>query len=119
MRRVKLGQWAPQGTHCAWAKKELGRTASIIEDGNARTKQERREEAAGIPTLREAFELEATSRLSLDDAFGGARSEETIQNYGSVLLRKLDGLLDARVDEIDHVAIQRRLDALTKEHPYA
>lgn len=119
VRRVKLGQWAPQGKHCAWAKKELGRAASNIEDGNARTKQERQEEAAGIPTLREAFELEATSHLSLDDAFGGARAEETIQNYRSVLVRKLDGLLDARVDEIDHAAIQRRLDTLTKEHPYA
>lgn len=121
-RRVKLGQWSAQGKHTAWAKKQVGKTAHDIDEGTVKTRQEREAEAASKavpPTLREAFELEAASRLGLDDAFGGPRAEETVQNYRSVLERKLDGLLDTRVDEIDHGEIQRRLDALTKSAPFA
>lgn len=121
-RRVKLGQWSAQGKHTAWAKKQVGKTAHDIDEGAVKTRQEREAEAASKavpPTLREAFELEAVSRLGLDDAFGGPRAEETVQNYRSVLERKLDGLLDTRVDEIDHGEIQRRLDALTKSAPFA
>lgn len=121
-RRVKLGQWSAQGKHTAWAKKQVGKTAHDIDEGAVKTRQEREAEAASKavpPTLREAFELEAASRLALDDAFGGPRAEETVQNYRSVLERKLDGLLDTRVDEIDQGEIQRRLDALTKSAPFA
>lgn len=86
-RRVKLGQWSAQGKHTAWAKKQVGKTAHDIDEGSVKTRRERDAEAASKalpPTLREAFELEAALRLALDDAFGGPRAEETVQNYRSL-----------------------------------
>ena len=94
VRAVKLGQWANQGTHCAWAKSQVGKVAHDIEQGNVKNRAEKavaaeavEAEKAGIPTLREAFELEVENRLTLDDAYGGPRAAETMQNYRSPLVR--------------------------------
>ena len=94
VRAVKLGQWANQGTHCAWAKGQVGKVAHDIEQGNVKNRAEKavaaeavEAEKAGIPTLREAFELEVENRLTLDDAYGGPRAAETMQNYRSPLVR--------------------------------
>lgn len=127
VRAVKIGQWAQTGTHCAWAKKQVGEIALAITTGQVKNREEKAVEAAaveaekaGIPTLREAFELEVENRLTLDDAYGGPRAKETVQNYRSTLLRYIDAKnLDTRVTELDHVAVQRQLDACSKEHPYA
>lgn len=127
VRAVKLGQWADKGTHCAWAKSQVGKVAHDIEQGNVKNRAEKavvaeaiEAEKAGIPTLREAFELEVENRLTLDEAYGGPRAAETMQNYRSPLFRYIDAKhLDSRVTEFDHVAVQRELDAVAKAHPFA
>lgn len=120
VRAVKLGQWADKGTHCAWAKSQVGKVAHDIEQGNVKNRAEKAVEVAGIPTLREAFELEVENRLTLDEAYGGPRAAETMQNYRSPLFRYIDAKhLDSRVTEFDHVAVQRELDAVAKSHPFA
>lgn len=42
-RSVKLAQWAQKGTHCAWAKKQVGKVALDIQEGAVRTRDEQRE----------------------------------------------------------------------------
>lgn len=118
-RSVKLAQWASTGTHCAWAKKQVGEVTQQIVTGAVRNRQEQVEDRVGIPTLREAFEMEVDRRLNLDDAYGGPRSAETMQNYRAAIDNYLGDLADALVTEIDHMTIQRRLDDCAKEHPYA
>ncbi len=63
-RRVKLGQWAAKGTHCRWAKEQVGRASLDVIEGRAQTKQEAIEAKSGIPTFREALELFLTHRTA-------------------------------------------------------
>jgi integrase len=118
-RRIKLGQWSNQGKHCAWAKKEVGRAASNIEDGVVKTKQEKAVERAGIPTLREAFELDAGRRQNPDDPNDRPVDEKTVAYYRSLLDRHLGSLQDQSVDVLDGRAIQLKLDNLYRANPYA
>jgi hypothetical protein len=57
-RSVKLAQWATQGTHCRWAKDQVGKVVLDITTGNVRTREETELEKnrLGIPTFREALE---------------------------------------------------------------
>ncbi|OJY27938.1 MAG: hypothetical protein BGP11_10980 [Rhodobacterales bacterium 65-51] len=87
-RRVKLGQWSAQGKHTAWAKKQVGKTAHDIDEGAVKTRQERVAEAASKavpPTLREAFELEAASRLGLDVRSAGHGPRKRSRTIGRFL----------------------------------
>ncbi len=65
-RAVKFGQWANQGTHCAWAKKQVGKALLEIQEGNVLTKGERELERAkpGIPTFSDALEQYITHRTT-------------------------------------------------------
>lgn len=112
-RRVKLGQWAPQGKHCAWAKKAAGQAASKIEDGKVQTKAEAAVDRATIPTLREAFELEVARRQAEEDV-----SDATINYYRSLLETHVGKLLDDTVDALDGRTIQHRLDTFYASNPY-
>lgn len=118
-RRVKLGQWATQGKHCAWAKKEVGRAASNIEDGVIKTRQEKAVERAGIPTLREAFERDMKWRRNRGESYGGAIHEKTDKEYCRSFDAYLTTWADDKVDAIDHAAIQRMLDDLAEDKPFA
>ena len=40
-RRVKLGQWAPRGMHCAWAKDQVGKVMLDVKEGKVATKAEK------------------------------------------------------------------------------
>ena len=66
VRAVKLGQWANQGTHCAWAKKQMGAVLLDIQEGNVQTRDERELEKSslGIPTFSQALDQYIEHRTS-------------------------------------------------------
>jgi len=118
-RRIKLGQWSNQGKHCAWAKKEVGRAASNIEDGVVKTKQEKAVERAGIPTLREAFDKEMGYRRARPASLGGPIHDRTDKDYTRAFDLYLSTWADDKMDVIDTAAVQRMLDDLVNEKPFA
>ena len=118
-RRVKLGQWYAKGTHCRWAKDQIGKAALDVQEGKVRTREELELEAVGIPTLREAFEREMQFRRNRGEAFGGPIHENTDRDYTRAFERYLAKWADDRMDSIDVGAIQRALDDLSEEKPFA
>jgi integrase len=119
VRQVKLGRWAAQGKHCAWAKKEVGRVASDIEDGVVKTKQEKVVERAGIPTLREAFDKEMGYRRARPASLGGPIHDRTKKDYSRAFDLYLANWAEDKMDVIDTAAVQRMLDDLVNEKPFA
>lgn len=120
-RRVKLGQWAPQGKYCAWAKKEAGKAASNIEDGVVKTKAEAEQAAQdlGIPTFRGALEQYIAHRTTAR-ASGKARMvETTAKDYRMAFDKHLLRWADVRVNELPILEINQYLNRLQVEHPHA
>lgn len=118
-RRVMLAQWASKGTHAAWAKEQVGKVVLDIKEGKAKTKAETAVERAGIPTLREAFDREMQYRRNRKAAYGGPIAANTDRDYCRAFDMYLTKWADARMDEIDVGAIQRALDDLSDEKPFA
>lgn len=119
VRRVKLGQFATKGNHTKWARSQAGAKAGQIEAGEVLTREERKQEKASIPTLREAFELEVQARQNPDDPNDKPVSEQTVTYYRTLLDKHVGDILDQTVDELDGRTIQRNLDALYASNPYA
>lgn len=118
-RRVKLGQWAPRGMHCAWAKDQVGKVVLDVKEGKVATKAEKAVERAGIPTLREAFDKEMGYRRARPASLGGAIHARTDDSYTRAFDKYLATWADEKMDEIDTAAIQRALDDLVNEKPFA
>ncbi|WFE74259.1 tyrosine-type recombinase/integrase [Roseinatronobacter sp. S2] len=118
-RQVKLGPWAAKGTHTVWAKNQIGKIVLDITDGRARTRSERAEERAGVPTLREAFERDLTTRTTRGAAYGGPIHNKTTQGYRATFDKYLSTWADLKVDALDHAAVQRLLDDLADRAPFA
>ena len=111
-RRVKLGQWASKGSHCAWAKKQVGKVAHDIDEGKAATKAEAAAARAGIPTFREALDEYLTHRQS-KRASGKARMlETTAHDYRLSFDKHLVKWADVQVDQLPILEINRHLNAL-------
>ena len=51
-RNFTIGPWATNGTNTAWAKEQVGRKVLDVIEGKQQTREERKVELAGIPTLR-------------------------------------------------------------------
>jgi len=111
-RQIKLGPWAAKGTHTVWAKNQIGKVVLDITDGRARTRSERAEERAGVPTLRGAFERDLTTRTTRGAAYGGPIHDKTTQGYRATFDKYLGTWADLKVDALDHAAVQRLLDDL-------
>lgn len=118
-RRVKLGQWATRGMHCAWAKDQVGKVMLDVKEGKVATKAEKAIERAGIPTLREAFDKEMGYRRARPASLGGAIHARTDDSYTRAFDKYLATWADDKMDEIDTAAIQRALDDLVNEKPFA
>ncbi|MFZ5708834.1 MAG: integrase [Pseudomonadota bacterium] len=118
-RRVKLGQWATRGMHCAWAKDQVGKIMLDVKEGKVATKAEKAVERAGIPTLREAFDKEMGYRRARPASLGGAIHARTDDSYTRAFDKYLATWADDKMDEIDTAAIQRALDDLVNEKPFA
>ncbi len=118
-RRVKLGQWAPRGMHCAWAKDQVGKVMLDVKEGKVATKAEKAIERAGIPTLREAFDREMQFRRNRGAAYGGPIHARTDDSYTRAFDKYLATWADDKMDEIDVGAIQRALDDLSEVKPFA
>lgn len=119
VRRVKLGQWASKGTHCRWAKDQVAVAFNDVREGRAKTKAEVAQEQVGIPTLREAFDREMQYRRNRKAAYGGPIAANTDRDYCRAFESYLGKWSDIRMDEIDVGAIQRALDDLSEEKPFA
>lgn len=118
-RRVKLGQWASKGSHCAWAKKQVGKVAHDIDEGKAATKAEAAAARAAIPTFREALDEYLTHRQS-KRASGKARMlETTAHDYRLSFDKHLVKWADVQVDQLPILEINRHLNALQVDHPHA
>jgi len=63
IRNFTIGPWAANGTNTAWAKEQVGRKALDVIEGKQQTREERKVELAGIPTLRMAFVRTLDRRL--------------------------------------------------------
>ncbi|MBE0554824.1 MAG: integrase family protein [Rhodobacteraceae bacterium] len=118
-RRVKLGQWAPRGMHCAWAKDQVGKVMLDVKEGKVATKAEKAVERAGVPTLREAFDKEMGYRRARPASLGGAIHARTDDSYTRAFDKYLATWADDKMDEIDTAAVQRALDDLVNEKPFA
>lgn len=125
-RAVKLGQWNARGTHCAWAKKEVGETALAITKGAIKNRKEKADEAAAItaeratiPTLRQAFERDMKWRRNRGESYGGPIHDKTDKEYCRSFNQYLGTWADKPVTEVDHAAMQRMLDDLAEEKPFA
>lgn len=127
VRQVKLGQWAPQGKHCAWAKKEVARVGTSIEDGKVLNKvekaaQEQAAQASALPTLRAALdqmiEFKANPKR---EAISNKRpmSKTTVTNYRSSFKLYLDQWGDVAVDALPTYEITTFLNSLQLEKPQA
>ncbi|PIE07822.1 MAG: hypothetical protein CSA74_05650 [Rhodobacterales bacterium] len=122
-RRVKLGQWPPQGKHSAWAKKQVGKTAHDIDEGAIKTRQEREAERAAaavtqLPTFREALELMIETRSNpqrIDTSGKRPMSETTIRDYRGSFNRHLATWADILVDELPVFEMATHLNALQRE----
>lgn len=119
-RRVKLGQWATRGMHTAWAKDQVGRVVLDVKEGRVTTKAEKVVERAGIPTLREAFDKEMGYRRTRPASLGGPIHDHTDKDYTRAFELYLEASWgEKKMDEIDTAAVQRMLDDLVNEKPFA
>lgn len=119
-RRVKLGQWATRGMHTAWAKDQVGRVVLDVKEGKVTTKAEKAVERAGIPTLREAFDKEMGYRRTRPASLGGPIHDCTDKDYTRAFELYLEASWgEKKMDEIDTAAVQRMLDDLVNEKPFA
>lgn len=130
VRQVKLGQWSPQGKHCAWAKKEVARVGSSIEDGAVLNKKEKAADEAkaeatkpsALPTLGAALEQMIEFKANPKrEAISRKRpmSKTTIVNYRSSFKRYLSKWADVPVDALPVFEITTTLNALQLEKPQA
>lgn len=119
VRQVKLAQWASKGTHSAWAKDQIGKVVLDVKEGRVKTKAETAVARAGIPTLREAFDKEMGFRRTRPASLGGAIHARTDDSYCRAFDKYLATWADDKMDEIDTAAIQRMLDDLVNEKPFA
>lgn len=119
VRQVKLAQWTSKGTHTAWAKDQVGKVALDVKEGRVKTKAETAVERAGIPTLREAFDKEMGFRRTRHASLGGAIHARTDKDYSRAFDLYLTPWADQKMDVVDTAAIQRMLDNLVNEKPFA
>lgn len=118
-RRIKLGPFASKGTHTRWARDQVGKKVLDVIEGRAQTRVEQEQERAGIPTLREAFDREMQFRRTRGAAYGGPIHANTDADYTRAFDRYLATWGTDKMDEIDVGAIQRALDDLSEEKPFA
>lgn len=119
VRQVKLAQWASKGTHTAWAKDQVGKVVLDVKEGRVKTKAETTVERAGIPTLREAFDKEMGFRRTRHASLGGAIHARTDDSYTRAFNLYLTPWAEQKMDVVDTAAIQRMLDDLVNEKPFA
>ena len=121
VRRVKLGQWNAKGTHCRWAKDQIGKAALDIQNGSVRTRDEAAEDklALGVPTFREALEQYIEHRTT-KRASGKARMlDTTAYDYRKAFTRHLIRWADVPVNELPVLEINQYLNALQVDRPHA
>ncbi len=120
-RAVKLGQWANQGTHCAWAKKQVGKALLEIQEGNVLTKGERELERAklGIPTFADALEQYITHRTTARASGKARMMETTARDYRNSFKNHLSQWGDIHVDELPILEINQYLNKLQESRPNA
>lgn len=131
VRSVKLGQWANRGTHCKWAKDQVGLVAHSITSGEVRSRAEKAVEAAkeaevakasALPTLGQALdEFIALRSNPARKNITGKRpmSETTIADYRSSFKKHLKQWGDVAVDQLPVHAISNHLNLLQLEKPQA
>jgi hypothetical protein len=130
VRQVKLGQWTPQGKHCAWAKKEVARVGTSIEDGAVLTKKEeaakeakeQAEKPSALPTLGEALDQMIAHKSNPGrETISRKRpmSKTTVTNYRSSFRRYLSKWANVPVDALPIFEISSHLDTLQVTKPQA
>ncbi|GIT86176.1 integrase family protein [Roseobacter sp. OBYS 0001] len=120
-RAIKLGQWANTGTHCAWAKKQVGATTLQIVEGHAITRNERAAEKQklGIPTFGEAFDQYIEHRMGARASGKKPMVEKTAKDYRHTFNRELGAWAHVHVDELPILEINQHLNALQLRVPHS
>jgi integrase len=120
-RSVKLAQWATQGTHCRWAKDQVGKIALDITTGNVRTREETELEKnrLGIPTFREALEQYIEHRTTARASGKARMMEATARDYRLSFNLHLGPWADVHVDELPILEINQYLNALQITRPHS
>lgn len=117
-RNFTIGPWATNGTNTAWAKEQVGRKVLDVIEGKQQTREERKVELAGIPTLRMAFDRTLERRLKRPVNQGGPISDLTAKGYRQMFAKYLLTWADSFVTEIDVAIINRSLDDLNLAKPF-
>ena len=120
-RSVKLAQWANKGTHCRWAKEQVGKVAHDITTGNVRTREEHNAEQAalGIPMFRDALEQYITHRTTARASGRARMMESTAHDYRLSFNKHLARWADVHVDELPILEINQYLNTLQVTRPNA
>lgn len=87
-------------------------------EGKQQTREERKFELAGIPTLRMAFDRPLERRLKRPVNQGGPISELTAKGYRQMFDKYLLTWADCLVTEIDVAIVNRSLDDLNFAKPF-
>jgi integrase len=116
-----LAQWATQGTHCRWAKDQVGKIALDITTGNVRTREEHNTEQAalGIPTFRNALEQYIEHRTTARQSGRARMMEGTAYEYRGSFNKHLARWADVHVDELPILEINQYLNNLQIGTPNA
>lgn len=120
-RRVKLAQWATKGTHCRWAKEQVGKVMLDVKEGNVRTREEQREAAAAtksLPTFGAALEqmIEFKSNPERMNKSGKrSMADTTVSAYRGSFNKHLIRWADVPVDELPIFEIATHLNDLQNE----
>jgi hypothetical protein len=117
-RNFTIGPWATNGTNTAWAKEQVGRKVLDVIEGKQQTREERKVELAGIPTLRMAFDRTLERRLKRPVNQGGPISDLTAKGYRQMFDKYLLTWADSLVTEIDVAIVNRSLDDLNIAKPF-
>lgn len=118
-RSVKLAQWANQGTHCAWAKKQLGATVQAITSGEVRTRDEKASANLGVPTFSEALDQFITHRTAARASGKAPMTATTAKDYRGSFNLHLGRWADTLVTELPILEINQYLNALQLSKPEA
>lgn len=120
-RSVKLAQWANKGSHCRWAKGQVGKVAHDIATGSVRTRgeQEVAQIALGIPTFRNALEQYIEHRTTARQSGRARMMEGTAYEYRGSFNKHLVRWADIHVDELPILEINQYLNALQIDTPNA
>lgn len=118
-RSVKLAQWANKGSHCRWAKGQVGKVAHDITTGSVRTREEQEvvQIALGIPTFRNALEQYIEHRTTARQSGRARMMEGTAYEYRGSFNKHLARWADVHVDELPILEINQYLNALQIDTP--